>query len=114
MSSLEERVDILEFQVETLSQILADPKHAHFNQIILERKLSRADANKIYGLMDMLSENPTATDRQDFLERISELVPRYSGDATFASSVVTALNQDGKYGNVHDYLKYNDASLSIE
>ena len=113
-SSAEERLDLLEYQVETLRQIIADSKHSNFNQLILERKLSKADVNKIYGLMDMLSENPTAMERQDFLARISELVPKYDGDSSFARSVVIELYRDGKYANVYEYLKYNDSSLNIE
>jgi Protein of unknown function (DUF1878) len=114
MSNLDERIDLLEYQVELLAQIMQDPKHSHFNHIILERKLNRLDVNKIYGLLDMVSENPTATDRDDFLERLSDLIPKFSGDAMFASSILSSLNEDGKYTNVYEYLKYNDASLNID
>ncbi len=97
-----------------LRHTLKDPKHSQFNNVILERQLTRSDVNKIYSLMDMLSENPTAIDRQDFSSKLADLVPKYQNDAHFASSILTALSQDGKYENVYEYLKENDASLDLK
>jgi hypothetical protein len=113
LPTTEERVDLLECQVELLHHILKDPKHSHLNDVILERNLTRAEVNKIYGLMDMLSENPTAVDRQDFKSTLADLIPKYRSDPNFASSILIALSQDGKYENVYEYLKESDASLDL-
>lgn len=114
LANAEERIDLLETEVELLRQIIQDPKHSNFNLVIIERKLTRADVNKIYGFKDMLSENPTATDREDFSGRLGDLIPKHKGDSTLAGAILTALNKDGKYTNVYEYFKFNDSSLQIE
>jgi Protein of unknown function (DUF1878) len=114
VSSLEDRVDLIEYQLELITKMIQDPKHSHFNKFVIERRLSRAEVNRIFGLMDMISENPTATDEDDFLSKLGDLIPGRKVDSNFASSILKTLNSDGKYENVYEYLKDSDASLGLE
>jgi hypothetical protein len=103
-SEIERRVEELEYKVEVLHELIDDPKHHHFNHVILDNNLARSEVNKIFGLMDEVTVNLEDTSVDEFEKKLYEIIPRMKGNSHFVESVIESLYEDGRYEDVYNRL----------
>ena len=113
MTSLEQKVERLEFYI-SLLQSLVDPERAPFIYLVLETRLSREQLDAIYKLMDEVQDgirqgNPI--NHADFEQRVYDIVPSKNGDYPFAESIVSTLNQEHRYTGVYKHMKADGMNI---
>lgn len=110
---LEKRVQYLEERVEFLVEI-ADSEKDPFIYLALETGLTKNQVDKIFNLMDEVREGINAgrpMHHHEFERRVYEIVPSRKGDYHFAESIISSLNETGRYQDVYQHMKKDGMNI---
>lgn len=81
-----------------------------FTHLCFESNLTESQETQILDLMDEVSksiEAGTPMNHHDFEERIYEIVPHRAGSYSFAETIVSVLNREGRWPDVFQHMKKN-------
>src|SRR5664279_4499968 len=113
IARLEQRISQLEHQVFQL-KYLVDPERDPFTYLCFESNLTEQQERQIYDLMDETEKRiraGTAMIHHDFEQRIYAIVPKHDGSYSFAETIVSVLNQAGRWGEVFTYMQEHGMNL---
>lgn len=113
LRDLEKRIQHLEYRVKLLAEIADFEKHP-FIYSILESNLTEKQVKGIFELMDKTLKairNEKSINHYQFEEKLYKIVPSHRGDYHFAESIISTLNDEGRWVEVYKYMKKNGMNM---
>ena len=113
LQDLKRRIEHLEYRVKLLSEIADFEKHP-FIYSVLESNLTESQVKAIFDLMDEALKtirDGEPMNHNQFEERINAIVPSRRGDYHFAESIVSTLNDEGRWVEVYNHMKKDGMNI---
>lgn len=88
---------------------------APFSYLVVEAGLSKSKVEQIHDLMNQvwheLQKHKVSMKHEEFEDQVYKIVPSKKGDYHFAESIVSTLNQEGKYKGVFKWMKKSGMNI---